>query len=173
MRSFLSYAVLLLLFLAAACRKDVIWSETINLNPEGWDPQSPAIFEIDKAPYYLHHKNNIKESTARAIGDTLQSMQGIFKASLSLRYTDKCTTSDLRLVIEHASLDNPVSTDTITLTLFNPDGTPAGSGHYGIYEVIHPVSDHLIVDQGCIISVVPLNYNVNPAGIESATLILH
>ncbi len=48
-----------------------------------------------------------------------------YTASLSLRYSDKCPERMVKLIVEKESLDGIARPDTILVTLFNEDGTPA------------------------------------------------
>lgn len=117
--------------LFTACRNDLQWTGTVNIPSGGWTDEMPVVFELDPQAYLAPESNRFAEMTSRAIGDTLPRLYGHYNARLSLRYSDNCNASSLRIATELASLDRDITTDTIAVTLFNPDGSPVSPGKIG------------------------------------------
>lgn len=162
-----------LLFVMPSCDNRVAWTDTVTLDPEGWSPRHPAVFDIDPQAYDSDwNSDRFAEMTSRAVGDTVARLHGYFDATLSLRYSDDCNAGAISLVAERASLDSEISTDTLTFTLFDRCGNPSGRGRFGINEVSIRLPYRLKVSEGTVFSVYPLDYDSLPAGFLSATLIL-
>lgn len=89
------------------CTDNVAWCETIPVDESGWSGMETIEFALQPT-----------DSMIWMGGDR-------YNAILSLRYTDKCRNNVVRLRLERESLDSICLPDTVTVTLFNPDGTPA------------------------------------------------
>ena len=166
-------AFLLPALLFFACDKNVAWTDTKTVDRDGWSADSPVSFSMDPLAYEPDKdRDRFAEMPARAVGDTVTRLRGCFDATLSLRYADDCNTSEISLIIEQASLDTEISADTISVTLFSRDGTPAHRGRFGINETSVTLPRPITVSQGTQLNVSPLPYDTLPSGILSATLIL-
>ncbi|MDE5651914.1 MAG: gliding motility lipoprotein GldH [Muribaculaceae bacterium] len=157
---------------STSCRDDVDWCASSALSPEGWDATRSVDFVLDPAAYAPPAANRFEEMTDKAIGDTIRRIPGSYEATLSIRYMHYCNAETLRLVVERISLDLPVATDTLALPLFTPDGEPTGSGRLGIYESRIRLRPRLVVSNGTILSVHPIEYADTLRGITDVTLLL-
>lgn len=158
--------------LFAGCRKSVEWSHTVAVPADGWDNECPVIFSIDPQAYLPKNADRFKEMTDRAMGDTLPRLHGRYRAILSLRYLDDCNAASLRLVVESASLERDIHTDTITVPLFSADGRPLGKGRFGLNEVSVTFPEPYEVTSGSILTVTPVEYSTPVTGLQYVTLIL-
>ncbi|MDE5902315.1 MAG: gliding motility lipoprotein GldH [Muribaculaceae bacterium] len=158
--------------LFTACRDDMKWTGTVQLPSDGWTDGMPVVFDLDPQAYLAPESNRFAEMTSRAIGDTLPRLSGHYNARLSLRYADGCNARDIRIATELASLDRDITTDTISVTLFNSDGTPVSPGRYGINEVAVPLPAGLTVTQGTTLTLTPISYSSPIEGMLSVSLIL-
>lgn len=158
--------------LFTACRNDLQWTGTVNIPSGGWTDEMPVVFELDPQAYLAPESNRFAEMTSRAIGDTLPRLYGHYNARLSLRYSDNCNASSLRIATELASLDRYITTDTIAVTLFNPDGSPVSPGRYGINETSILLPPSFCVTRGTTLTVTPISYSTPIEGLLSVSLIL-
>jgi hypothetical protein len=157
-----------------SCDKSIAWSESLTLPKEGWDSSAPADFNIDPAAYARPQGHSrFAEATNRAIGDTLPRLNGVFTATLSLRYTDECPLREVRLQIERASLRDEIHTDTIAMPLYDDRGHNLGRGRFGIYETSARLPRPLRVNEGTILSVTPIGIPSPTPGLASITLTLN
>lgn len=158
--------------LFAGCRRAVEWTHTISVPTDGWDNSSPVIFQLDPQAYLPKNADRFEEMTAHAVGDTLPRLHGLYRAHLSLRYLDDCNASSLRLLAESASLEREVRTDTIIIPLFDADGTPHGSGRFGLNEVSVVLPSPYEVNAGATLTITPADYTTPVSGVQSVTFIL-
>lgn len=165
-------STLLAVCVITGCAHDVKWNASRDINPDGWSDLDPVCFDIDPGAYTQPSENRFALLTARATGDTVKRLNGKFKATLSLRYSSRCNVSSIRLAAEISSLDGEIHTDTLNLRLFEPDGSPSGSGRLGLYEVSAPLPGILSVTDGTVICVSPISYSAKPKGLTSLTLLL-
>ncbi len=162
---------ILSLFLAMGCRDDIKWCESRKIPAEGWLSGEIIEFNLDPAAYQPNPENRFAEMTARAMGDTLPRCLGTYQAVLAFRYVDKCNVSRLDLILEKAGLDEPISTDTLRIPLFLPDGTPIGKGRFGIFETSIVVPDFK-VSNGTLLSLRPATEADTIRGLSDVTLLL-
>lgn len=158
--------------LFTGCRDDLKWTDTVQIPSDGWTDGMPAVFELDPQAYLAPESNRFAEITSRIIGDTLPRLSGLYNARISLRYADNCNARDFRIATELASLDRDITTDTISVTLFNADGTPVRPGRYGINEVSVVLPSPLDVTQGTTLTLTPISYSEPIKGMLSISLIL-
>lgn len=168
----LTICIASLIFGSVSCRDDVAWNASARINPMEWTPRNPAVFVIDPAGYIPAPANKFAEMTSRATGDTIASIRGVFNAVISLRYRDDCNAEKIRLAVETVSLDSPILTDTLEITLFSPSGAPAGSGKMGIHEASVAMPRPLNVGSGTAVSISPIDYKTPIRGVTDATLLL-
>ncbi|MDE6811447.1 MAG: gliding motility lipoprotein GldH [Muribaculaceae bacterium] len=170
--SFIICVALGMAIMLGACRKDILWSESRLLPAEGWTSQHPVDFILDPAAYEPPLANKFAEFTARAIGDTTERIIGNYHATLALRYRYNCNAGAITIIAEKYGLNEPVSTDTLKLRLFNDDGTPAGKGRLGIFESSVTLPGVFAVKEGTVLSIRPLEYADTISGLTDITLFL-
>ncbi len=162
----------LFLIFFASCRKDVAWSGVREIDVEGWVNENPAVFILDPEAYDYPYSDKFDEKTSRAMNDTAPRLSGRFAGLMTLRYSDECNASDLKLVMEKTSLINDISCDTLKLQLFSDEGLPLGKGQYGLYELSYELPGELKVEEGSSIAFFPIKYSVPIKGISEISLIL-
>lgn len=163
--------LILMMSCLTACRHDIKWIQTEEVDQNGWLPTQPVEFDLDPPAYLPKPENRFAEITARAIGDTLPRYMGTYKATLAIRYNNRCNVSRIDIIAEKVGLDEPITTDTIRIPLFDNDGNPEGTGHLGIYEKSIDLYPFKVAD-GTMLSLRPADYSESVKGITDVTLIL-
>lgn len=163
--------ILITVLFTGGCDKDVAWTDTVSIPEQGWTPESPLTFELDLKAYEPE-ENRFVRMTAQAVGDTVPRLRGDFSASVSLRYRDDCNARSLRVVMESASLDREITTDTLTFRLFSPEGESVGQGRFGLNETTLRLPAPLTVSEGTVITFTPLDYSTPVTDLLSLTLTL-
>lgn len=99
-------AMIILVGLTSCNPNNVVWCETNATDPEGWTSLQSLEFALQPKDSALWLERHPVTTT------------------LCFRYSEKCPKRILRLQIERESLDSICRPDTITVELFNEDGTP-------------------------------------------------
>ncbi|MDE6294565.1 MAG: hypothetical protein K2M03_00710 [Muribaculaceae bacterium] len=156
------------LLLSGGCTDNVAWCETIPVNEAGWSDMETIEFALQPSDSMIW------------MGDDR------YDATLSLRYTDRCRENEVRLLLERESLDSICRPDTILVTLFNKDGTPAqdrqpnelkerfyqGEGlSLGIYEKQIELLHHSRIEPMYRVALTPLG-TTPLTGISNVTMII-
>ncbi|MDE5774221.1 MAG: hypothetical protein K2H86_07175 [Muribaculaceae bacterium] len=97
---------ILMVCLTSCNPNNVVWCETNATDPDGWS-------SLQSIEFALQPQDSALWLEQRPVTTTL-----------SLRYTEECPERIVRLRIERESLDSICPPDTITLELFNEDGSP-------------------------------------------------
>lgn len=95
------------------CGSDVEWSDSVAIPSQGWSPLNIVQFALEPEDSLLWQTKS---------GEPLRQP---VTATLNIRYTDRCDVALLPILIQSESLDSEAQCDTVTVTLFNPDGSPA------------------------------------------------
>lgn len=90
-----------------SCRQEVAWCETQSIGSEGWS-------SLQSIEFALQEKDS-----------AIWLSRAPYTVSLSLRYSDKCPERRVKLITERESLEGIARPDTLLVTLFNDEGSPA------------------------------------------------
>lgn len=126
------------------------FSEFVPVASDGWDSRDAVCFD----PIGLD-----------SIGRPLTMI-------LSVRYSGRRALTPLRLAVECDDERGVHVNDTITLPLFNADGSPKGRGRYGVYEVSDTLLRNFSPGFGLGVSVTPLDGKEATRGILNVGLIV-
>lgn len=99
--------------LLQGCGSDVEWSDSVTIPSQGWSPLNIVQFALEQEDSLLWQTKS---------GEPLRQP---VTATLYIRYTDRCDIARLPILIQSESLDSEARCDTVLITLFNPDGSPA------------------------------------------------
>lgn len=113
---------LMLLCLTAACGSTdrTGWSGFETIGEGGWDPLRPLVFEP------------VPRDSARA-------RHAEYALDLVVRYSGRIPFRSLPVAVEWQNSEGTLRVDTLSLPLFNPDGTPCAEAEYGLCTLTVPL----------------------------------
>ncbi|MCM1370164.1 MAG: gliding motility lipoprotein GldH [Candidatus Amulumruptor caecigallinarius] len=131
----------------------VAYSHFERIGSEGWDPADILIYEPWPA-------------------DSAEASAHRYDIELVVRYSSRRRIKDLPLSIVREYENGRQEADTVVLRLFDSGGSPAGDGHYGVYELPSKVESGLRLCEGYSVSVTPLAERNESQGILSVGLLM-
>lgn len=125
------------------------FSEFVGVSSDGWDSRDAICFDPPG----------------------LDSIGAPVDISLCVRFSGRRVIKPLRVAVECDDEHGVKFSDTITLPLFNADGTPLGRGRYGVYVVSDTLLRGFRPGFGLGVSVTPLDRPDATRGIINVGLI--
>lgn len=128
-----------LLSVLCSCGNDITGDsiDYIDFGPSGMTPEKEYLFR----PF-----DNLSDSDL--------GKESRFEIMLAVRYTDICKLQSLPLVVETSSTSvDSITTEKVSIVLYDAENKPTGKGHYGVYETISPLWSSMVPTENFTIAI--------------------